>query len=69
LNPISKPAVLPELGFDTLSQVCDRLSIPVFALGGITTEHEMALSSAGAMGFAGISWLAQEVQSMLEPKS
>lgn len=42
------------LGLDRLREVTTRVSIPVFALGGITVERARACRDNGAQGIAGI---------------
>jgi thiamine-phosphate pyrophosphorylase len=58
LGPIfptpSKLQYGPPLGLDTLRQVTLQVSIPVFALGGITADRIAACRENGAAGIAGI---------------
>ena len=58
LGPIfvtpSKSAYGPPLGLDLLARVCQRASIPVFALGGIGFENYRSCLTAGAAGIAAI---------------
>ncbi|HEX5411974.1 MAG TPA: thiamine phosphate synthase [Terriglobia bacterium] len=58
LGPIfdtpSKRLYGPPLGLNTLSEVTNRISIPVLALGGITVERVRACLQAGANGIAGV---------------
>jgi thiamine-phosphate diphosphorylase len=41
---------VPPRGLSFLKQVCDEVSIPVFAIGGITRNDVHDISSAGAKG-------------------
>ena len=58
LGPIfatsSKSAYGPPLGLELLTRVCQRASIPVFALGGIRLENYRSCLAAGAAGIAAI---------------
>ncbi len=51
----SKAAYGAPQGLDNLTQICNQVSIPVFALGGITLERVSAVINAGASGIALIS--------------
>ena len=51
------------LGLDKLSEVADRIGIPVLALGGITVDRVRPCLEAGATGIAGIR-LFQECDSV-----
>jgi len=53
----SKAPYGPPVGLDALREVCAAVSIPVFALGGITPERVPACLNAGAHGVAAISAL------------
>lgn len=52
---ISKTSYGPALGLDALHEAARAVSIPVYALGGITTENAPRCIAAGAAGVAGIS--------------
>jgi thiamine-phosphate pyrophosphorylase len=68
----SKAAYGQPLGIDRLKETCGRLTIPVFALGGIKREAITQVMAAGAHGIALISALitaldpTTEAQSMLQ---
>lgn len=51
----SKAQYGPPLGLDMLREVTGKVSIPVFALGGINVERVKECLDAGAAGVAGIS--------------
>jgi thiamine-phosphate pyrophosphorylase len=55
-DPLSKPSTGPPAGLAALREVCLRVRIPVFALGGITPARIPACLDAGAAGFAAISF-------------
>jgi thiamine-phosphate pyrophosphorylase len=69
LGPIfATPAKLqygPPLGMDALREVASQVSIPVFALGGITADQAGPCRENGAAGIAGIR-LFQESHAMDE---
>ena len=44
-----------EVSYDTLKAICDAVSIPVIAIGGITKENVGKLSGSGICGIAVIS--------------
>ncbi|HWQ89871.1 MAG TPA: thiamine phosphate synthase, partial [Desulfitobacteriaceae bacterium] len=48
---------VPSRGLDFLKQVCDSVSIPVFAIGGITQFNFRDVSKAGAHGICIMSQL------------
>jgi hypothetical protein len=57
LSPVFPTQTHPEavpLGLESLASWCKIVQIPVFALGGITLEMEVACLEAGAHGIAGI---------------
>ena len=51
----SKAAYGPPVGLSALEEACSRLTIPVFALGGIKEENVVDTLKAGAFGVAVIS--------------
>ena len=51
----SKAAYGEPQGLGKLRRVCSEISLPVFALGGITPERQAELQAAGATGIALIS--------------
>jgi thiamine-phosphate pyrophosphorylase len=63
LGPIfatpSKAAYGAPQGLDRLKRVCDSLSIPVLAIGGITRENAASCITAGAAGIAAIGLFQQ----------
>ncbi len=64
LSPIFRTRSHPEtrpLGLDTLEEVCKKISIPIFALGGINEENFEECFKRGAYGIAGISFFFDKV--------
>jgi thiamine-phosphate pyrophosphorylase len=52
-GPVFGKSGEPGVGLTTLGEACGQ-SVPVFALGGVTTENASACRAAGAAGIAGI---------------
>lgn len=50
---------LPGRGLDFLKQVCQSVTIPVYAIGGITSENFQNVQNAGAKGACVMSGLMQ----------
>ena len=48
-------AGMPGRGLDFLREVCRRVSIPVYAIGGITAENAPSLKGCGMAGIAVVS--------------
>ena len=44
-----------EVSYDTLKAICEAVSIPVVAIGGITQENVVKLTGSGIDGVAVIS--------------
>lgn len=55
----SKPEDHPIAGLDALRRVCDRVSLPVLAIGGVTLARAGSIAQAGAAGAAAISLFAE----------
>jgi thiamine-phosphate pyrophosphorylase len=53
----SKAAYGPSLGLDALRNVCGRVGLPVFAIGGVTPERSVGCMENGASGVAVVSAL------------
>ncbi|MFN0245119.1 MAG: thiamine phosphate synthase [Planctomycetota bacterium] len=48
----SKRGIVEPTGFDALRRACERSSVPLWAIGGITPEHARAAVDCGARGIA-----------------
>jgi len=55
----SKQAFGPPQGLQKLGQICGAVSVPVLAIGGITSENAAACLRAGAAGIAAIRLFQQ----------
>ena len=53
--PTSTKADASEISFDTLRQICQAVTIPVVAIGGITAQRLPQLAGSGIAGAAVIS--------------
>ncbi len=53
--PTSTKADASEISFDTLRQICQAVTIPVVAIGGITAQNLHQLAGSGIAGAAVIS--------------
>lgn len=53
-SPNSKTIDGPLMGLDRLQKICQRVSLPVFALGGVGRENYREVMAAGAAGIAAI---------------
>ena len=64
----SKPSDHPVAGLDTLARVCRSVSLPVLAIGGITTDRIAEVAEAGAAGIAAIGLFALGAQDELDDR-
>ncbi|MDD9958591.1 MAG: Nudix family hydrolase [Gammaproteobacteria bacterium] len=55
VNPSEKYRAGAELGWDQFSKLAAQVSLPVYALGGVGSEHMELARSSGAFGIAGIT--------------
>lgn len=53
-DPLSKAAYRKPLGIEELKRICQSVSVPVYALGGVTSQNASECVAAGAAGVAGI---------------
>ncbi|MCR4955545.1 MAG: thiamine phosphate synthase [Lachnospiraceae bacterium] len=53
--PTGSKADATEVSYETLKAICEAVSIPVIAIGGITNENVKELSGSGIVGIAVIS--------------
>ena len=58
--PTECKADVPARGLQFLREICQAVSIPVYALGGITDDNRMACLTAGAAGTAVMSSAMRE---------
>jgi thiamine-phosphate diphosphorylase len=54
----SKPAGHAVAGLDALARVCQRVALPVLAIGGVTLARVPSIVAAGAAGIAAIGLFA-----------
>jgi thiamine-phosphate pyrophosphorylase len=54
-DPLSKAAYRQALGIEELRRICGSVTLPVFALGGVTPWNAKECLAAGAAGVAGIT--------------
>lgn len=64
-TPLTKRDSRPPLGWSGLAEITAGVTIPVFALGGVTPADEARALEAGAVGIAGISWVHAEMRKQL----
>ncbi len=57
--PTACKADLPPRGVQFLQEICENVSIPVYAIGGITAERQQIVQRAGAAGCCVMSELMQ----------
>jgi thiamine-phosphate diphosphorylase len=55
----TKPIDHRPAGLDALRAVCERVRVPVLAIGGVTAANAASLRAAGASGLAGIGIFAE----------
>lgn len=53
--PTSTKEDASEVSFETLREICDKVSIPVVAIGGINRENVTQLAGSGIAGIAVVS--------------
>ena len=54
-----------KMSFDTLKNICSTVSIPVTAIGGITSDNVLQLKNSGVSGVAVVSGIfaADDIES------
>ena len=77
-SPNSKSIDGPPMGLERFEKICQRVSLPVFALGGVGKENYREVMAAGAAGIAaiglfqvtqGLSALVSELLDGQQPES
>ena len=58
-KPLSKDKSRPALGVEAITELARATSIPILALGGITSANARLCLEAGAAGIAGISCFSE----------
>lgn len=58
--PTSSKPGHPGVGLEALAEVASSVPIPIYALGGVTSERISQIADAGARGIAGISVFERE---------
>ena len=56
---VSKPSDHPVAGLEQLREVCESVSLPVVAIGGITARNAADVRAAGGAGAAAITYFAE----------
>ncbi|MBM3727701.1 MAG: thiamine phosphate synthase [Acidobacteria bacterium] len=60
-GPVYSTGTKQPVGVAALREVCRRVSLPVYALGGVTWERSDECLEAGAVGVAGITLFSRAV--------
>lgn len=63
--PLSKASDAVPLGYSGFRELAHMFHVPVFALGGIDDSLFDVIFQTGAVGAAGITWLAKEIEGLL----
>lgn len=66
--PTSTKEDASEVSFETLREICDKVSIPVVAIGGINRENVTELAGSGIDGIAVVSaiFAAEDIEKATE---
>ena len=59
-QPLSKHSIIPPHGISKLTEWTEQMEVPVFALGGVSSQNVAELEKAGCSGAAGISLFVQK---------
>ena len=59
---VTKQMTRPPLGITPLREVAQRVTIPIYAIGGIRLDHLSDIIAAGATGVSAVSGLAGDVR-------